>query len=476
MKPGEYSQYDAMGLADLVQSGAVTAAEVFAAAVQAIEQVNPELNAMASGPWAAALDYRTDGRFAGVPFALKDIGCHAKGVAMRLGSRLSGPGISFDTESFLVSKFRSAGLAILGLTTTPEFGSSPTTESLAYGPTRNPWDLTRSPGGSSGGAAVLVAAGALPMAHASDGGGSIRIPASANGLVGLKPSRGRVSHGPDFQDSFSSFAAEFAVTRTVRDCARLLDAVAGFVPGDKFAIRDPERPWSDELDAPASRLRIAVDTTSWSGVRVDADIVSAVEATGRTLESLGHSVESAPLSLDWDEFIAALIPLWFADSSEAIRSVSELSGLPPSAETLEHTVLASHEYGQRLTLEELASARRSMNSIIRTAARFIEEWDVVITPTQASPPLPLGFFNANDPALDAAGWIRHALSLCCYTPLFNATGTPALSVPVGWTEAGLPIGVQLAAPMCREDTLINLGRQLKIAMPWSSRQPTVHVR
>jgi amidase len=474
MQLTEYAALDATALAELIRRREVSGPEVYAAALEAIDAVNGELNAVAGGPWERPLDHAADGPFAGVPFVLKDLGPHPQGVPTMSGSRLSGDGVVHAHESFLIRRFRETGLAVAALTTVPELGQNASSEALVHGPTRNPWDLTRSSGGSSGGSAALVAAGAVPAGHASDGGGSIRIPAAFTGLVGLKPSRGRISPGPDSQEPGWGVAVEGVVTRTVRDSAALLDAVAGAMPGDKFAIRDPLRPWSQEVGADAERLRVALHSDSWSGTQVDPEVADATEAVGRRLEQLGHHVERATPRLDWDPFMRAVVTLFAAALIEAVDALAAASGLRPGPDTLERTTFASYERGKTVTALEIGLAMRTMNEVTRTVGDFFTEWDLLVTPTVSVPPLPLGYLDADDASLDADGWLRRIFDVCSFTPLFNCAGTPALSLPLGSTSSGLPIGVQLAAPMCGEDVLIRAGSQLEEAMPWQDRRPDVH--
>jgi amidase len=475
VKVAEYSRYDALGLAELVRRGDVTAAELHSVAIEAIEAVNPQIHAIADGPWEKPLGHGEDGAFAGVPFALKDLGCHASGVPIRVGTRLSGDGIRATSESHLVQRFREAGLAIVATTTTPELGFSLTTEAVAYGaPTRNPWDLDRSPGGSSGGSAALVASGAVPVAHASDGGGSIRIPAAMSGVVGLKPSRGRTSDGPDFQEVLEGIATEFLVSRTVRDCAAALDAAAGAMPGDKFQVAPPERPWLEEVTRTPRRLRIAVNVESWSPQPVDADVAEVVNAVGRKLEELGHDVEAATPRFDWDSFVVAETALFSAWNADVVESMSKETGIVPGPESLEATTLAAYRFGREMTMFQLGDARRAVNAIVRQVTGFLSGYDLLVTPTTNVPAFAIGELNGNDPSLGVEGWVRQIFSLASFAPVFNWTGTPAISLPLGTTSEGLPVGVQLAAPMCDEATLFAVGAELERAMPWSDRTPKVH--
>jgi amidase len=283
----EYSRYDATGLVGLIKSGQITREEVQAAAIDAVTLANTSLHACVEGPWERPLDADPQGPFAGIPFAIKDILCHAAGVPVHMGSRALAEGLNFDDDTILMARFRRAGLGVVCTTKTPEFALNATTEPVLGGPVRNPWDATRSPGGSSGGSAALVVCGALPLAHASDGAGSIRIPACYTGTVGLKPSRGRVSMGPDVQEAFNACVAEFAITRSVRDTAALLDAVHGNHPGEKYSAPLPARRYVDELAAGPRRLRVAVCADSWTDAVVHPDVAAAVESTASLLSDLG---------------------------------------------------------------------------------------------------------------------------------------------------------------------------------------------
>ncbi|MGV9746671.1 amidase [Rhodococcus zopfii] len=471
----EYSAQDATALAKMVSAGEVTAYELAVLATNGINAVNEKINAVATGPFGSPLDYALDGRFAGVPFVIKDLVCHAMGVPTRMGTRMLADGITPPADTHLMERFRAAGLATLASSTTPEFGYNANTEALVYGPTRNPWDTSRSAGGSSGGSAALVAAGAIPMAHANDGGGSIRIPAAVNGLVGLKPSRGRVPLGPDLDsNALSGKAIEFAVTRSVRDAAALLDEVAVSYPGDRFVIAPPERPWSQEVGADPGTLRIALHTDTWSGTSVDPEIVAAVEQVARTLEDAGHHVERATPTFDWDEFLEATAKAWAAFLSESVAGVEAMTGTKAGPENLEATTWACVQYGRKLSTLEMAAANATFNVVSREVGRFFQSYDVLLTPTTNHPAMELGYLDANAD-LDALSWTRRIFGAFSFTPLFNTTGTPAISLPLAESREGLPIGVQLAGPMCSESMLIRIAAQLETAMPWARRRPAVHV-
>lgn len=471
----EYSAQDATGLAAMVAAGEVTADELATLATEGIKAVNEQINAVASGPFDSPLDYASDGTFAGVPFVIKDLVCHAEGVPTRMGTRMLADGLTPPSDTHLMERFRGSGLATVASTTTPEFGYSANTEALVYGSTRNPWDTSRSPGGSSGGSAALVATGAVPVAHANDGGGSIRIPAAVNGLVGLKPSRGRVPIGPDVDgNALSGMAIEFAVTRSVRDAAVLLDEVAVSFPGDRFIIAPPERPWAQEVGADPGTLRIALHTDTWSGTAVDPEVVAAAEQVARTLEEAGHYVERATPTFDWDEFLEATAKAWAAFLAESVAGVEAMSGKTAGPDNLEATTWACVQYGRSLSVLEMAAANATFNAISREVGQFFQSYDVLLTPTTNHPAMELGYLDANAD-LDALGWTRRIFEAFSFTPLFNTTGTPAISLPLAESRGGLPIGVQLAGPMCSESMLVRLAAQLETAMPWASRRPGVHV-
>ncbi|GAA3184777.1 MULTISPECIES: amidase [Streptomyces] len=469
----EYAALDATALAAVIASGEVTADEVAALATEAIARVDKELNAVAEGPFDRPLDHAADGRFAGVPFAIKDLVCHAAGVPTRMGTRLLGDGYVPAADTHLMERFRAAGLATLAVTTTPELGFNGNSEALAYGSTRNPWHTAHSAGGSSGGAAVLVATGAVPLAHANDGGGSIRVPAACNGLVGLKPGRGRVPSGPDGAEGLYGMGAELAVTRTVRDTAALLDEVAVSYPGDPFVIAPPARPWAQEVRADPGRLRIAVHTESWAGSYVDPEVARAVEETARVLEAAGHRVEHGTPSLTWEALLHANTVLWSSSLAGSVAWIEALTGATAGPENLERTTWSCVEYGRRVDAVTLGTALTTLNTVSREVGRFFTEYDLLLTPTLNTPAPPLGHLDANAD-LSAFEWTARIFDACSFTSLFNQTGTPAISLPLAMSAQGLPIGVQLAGPACSEAMLLRVAAQLEKAMPWADRRPAVH--
>jgi amidase len=417
-----------------------------------------------------------------VPFLIKEILLHAKGVRCEMGSKLA-QGFVPDADTELMARFRRAGLVLVGTTQTPEFGYNPTTEPRAFGPVHNPWDLGRSPGGSSGGSGAVVAAGVVPVAHANDGGGSIRIPASWNGLVGLKPSRDRVPSGPDYGDPLCGLACEFVLTRSVRDAAAMLDAVAG---PDVDAVAGPDvgapghpvppaRPYREEVATPPGRLRIAWTATPASGARVDPECEKAVHETVRLLESLGHTLIEDRPHFDWSAFLEKVHVIWTAFAATSIDFTVAASGRKLEPDNLEAVTLACYEDGKRYSAADLINAMAHGNMASRQVGVFFEKADALITPTIARPPAPLGEINQDRGGVTAKEWTLQVFSYAPFTPLFNTTGQPAISLPLHWSASGLPIGVQIAGRFGDEATLLRLAAQLEQARPWAPKRPPTHV-
>ncbi|WP_233455130.1 amidase [Paenibacillus elgii] len=477
MKLSEYSSYDGLGLAELVKRGEVTPRELTALASEAIRLVNPQLNVMAVSMQEQAEkeseSVLPDGPFAGVPFLTKDSTLHAAGVPLNSGSRL-GEGMVYPYDSELMRRFRQAGLVTLGSTTAPEFGFNATTEAVLYGPTRNPWNPERSPGGSSGGSAAAVAAGIVPFAHANDGGGSIRIPASCNGLVGLKPTRGRTPNGPDSGEVLSGLGVQFAVTKTVRDAAALLDAVAGPDPGAYAWAERPGRPFSVEAAAAPGRLRIAWTAKPLSGTPVDAECLRVLHETVSLCEELGHELVEASPEVDYEALFVATMNIWAANTCHGIERLAKALNRTPSERNLEATILKAYQHGASLSAHDLLTAIDISAKASRSVGRFFEQVDVLLSPTIASPPLPLGVLNANDPEIDVRRWTEQVFTHAPFTSLFNTTGQPAISLPLGWSADGLPIGMQFAGRFADEATLLQLASQLEAARPWNHKRPGIH--
>ncbi|MFG1708181.1 amidase [Nonomuraea sp. M3C6] len=469
MELHEYARYDAVGIRNLIRAGEVTADEVEAAARRALTVANAKVNGLALPVFAPALDHAEDGPFAGVPFLIKDHGPVAEGVPFFLGSRsLQGVVAQHDTD--LMARFRAAGLVTLGLTTVPEMCVSLSTESVRFGPTRNPWDLDRGAGGSSGGAAALVAAGAVPVAHASDGAGSIRVPASCCGLVGLKPSRGRVTSGPDLGEPMLGMAYEFALTRTVRDAAHLLDAVQGPGIGDKYTAPPPRRPYADEIGTDPGRLRVAVTTKAWSGAVVDGQVAAAAVRVGRELEQLGHTVSEAGPLVDWDAVMQASVA-----EGVAVASMLLLAPRQPDPARMEAVSRQFLQVAREYTGLDLLAAGNAQNRVTRSVSAFFTEYDLLVTPTLGRLPAPHGTLRYDDPSHTMTSWLRALSDYGPFSVVFNITGQPAISLPLGQSENGLPIGVQIVAAYGREDLLFQIAAHLEQSMPWKDRTPPVFV-
>ncbi|MCO1656135.1 amidase [Pseudonocardia humida] len=474
MRIDEYTAHDATALAGLIRDGQVSAAEVHEAAAAAIDAVSGELNAVVGERFAEPLAHDPAGPFGGVPFAIKDLIIHAEGVRQRAGTRLLGEGVPMPGDTYLMARFRAAGLATMAVTATPELGFNASTEPVSTGAVHNPWDTTRSPGGSSGGSAALVAARALPVAHANDGGGSIRIPAAACGLVGLKPTRGRTTVGPDYADPLLGLGIEFALTRTVRDCAGLLDAVHGSEPGDRYLLPAPVTPFAAAARDGSRPLRIAVRTTPLSGTgSVDPECVAAVRRVADALAGLGHTVVEAAPALDAGAFDEANLVAWCSFLADGVDGLAAALGVTPGPDTLEATTLACVEHGRTLSASDIYAADRVFNATTRAVAAFHQEHDVLLTPTTCAPNTALGHLDADDPGLDARGWYHRIFAFAGFTALSNVTGMPAISLPLAVSERGWPIGVQLAAGTAQEATLLALAGDLERALPWADRTPAV---
>lgn len=476
----EYARFDGLKLAELVRKKEVKAGELVELALKAIEKVNPELNAVigliienSSKINEANLP---DGPFKGVPFLIKDLVVHAAGVRCDSGSRLM-ENVVLDYDTELMARFKKTGLVTIGRTNTPEFGLNVSTEPVLHGPSKNPWDTSKTTGGSSGGSSAAVAARIVPWAHANDGGGSIRIPASCCGLVGLKPTRGRVSLGPDFAEAVLGLAIEHVVTRTVRDSAAMLDAIHGPAVGDPYIIAPPPRPYFDEVAASPGNLKIAFTSTGWDKSKSDPVCIEAVEETAKLLGSLGHIVEEAAPQFNYEALLNAAIPAWTGWVAGAVEMTRLLLGREPSAENLEATSWACYQHGlKNVSGLDVLSSLAVFNQVNRTVGAFMQDYDVLLTPTLPAPPVELGYYNANDKTLDAKGWIdKLFFGFAKFTGLFNITGQPAISLPLHQSKAGLPIGLHFVGRWGDESTLIRLAGQLEQAKPWIDRKPAVSI-
>lgn len=461
---------DATGQAALVASGDVSPRELVEAAIERIEALDGPINAMTYRTFdearAQADGPLPDGPFRGVPFLLKDLNAHMAGMPLSNGNvALRDAGYRSSTDTTLVARFRAAGLVVCGRTNSPEMGTVPVTEPVAWGPTRNPWDLDRTAGGSSGGAAAAVAAGMVPFAHASDGGGSIRIPAACCGLVGLKPSQGRISTGPYRAET--GLGVELAVSRSVRDTAALLAAVTGPGVGDSVIAPEPPIGYLDALTCDTGRLRIGVLAHHPTGGAIEADCVAAAESAGRMLEALGHSVEYAfPDALGDADGAARFMALWSVGAAINLAAYGELLGRPLSRDEVEPMNWAQAEFAQRMTGVDYAAALAAVADFRRRCLSWwAEGFDLLVTPTTAQVSPMIGEHD-NDPGSPMEP-LRRAAEWVVFTPPFNTSGQPAISLPLHRTASGLPVGVQLVADYGREDLLISVAARLEAAHPWA---------
>jgi len=470
---------DATAQAALVRDGSVTPSELVDAALARIDRVNPQLNAVihrrderARAEAATA----PDGPFRGVPVLVKDLDGTLAGEPVHLGNRLLRDlRHSGDHDSYLFAKLRAAGCVIVGKTNTPELGLLPTTEPLAYGAARNPWDVARSPGGSSGGSAAAVAAGVVPFAHAGDGGGSIRIPASACGLFGLKPTRGRVSLGPDDGEAWAGLVVRHVITRSVRDSAAVLDVLAGEMPGDPYAAAPPARPFTDEIGVDPGHLRIGCLSVRSPAelVEVDGACIDAAHDAQVLLEQLGHTVEGAyPPALDDIALLVHFTTVLAVSTAYDLRKLAAIAGRELIADDVEPYTWMQAELGRVITADAYVEAVDALRAWSRRVAHWWDRsgngFDLLLTPTMAKPPAPLGEIRGDD----AEGALLAAAPYAAFTLPFNVTGQPAMSVPLHWSD-GLPVGVQLVAASGREDVLLRVAAQLEAARPWADRRPPV---
>jgi amidase len=465
---------DATAQAGLIRSGEASPRELTEAAIERIEALNGELNAVIHPLFEKALATEpADGPFRGVPFLLKDLACHSAGDPMHEGmGLLKRIGWVEEEDTWLARRFREAGFVFLGKTNTPELGILPTTESTAYGPARNPWDTTRSTGGSSGGSAAAVASGMVPIAHASDGGGSIRIPASCCGLVGLKPSRGRVSMAPEWGDFMSGLVTELAVTRSVRDAAAVLEWVADPPPGEPYYAPDRTRPYTDEVGADPGRLRIGLMTRPPGGqFEAHPDCVAGAEATARLLESLGHAVEAAyPQALDDPGYIEKFLVRWTSGVDFNLRYWERRTGQEIGPDDVEPVTWALADQGRSHSAAAYLEAMEYAQAVARDGANWWTDHDLLLTPTLALPPAEIGEIGNGDEENPLMPIVR-ATPYAIFTAGFNSSGQPAISLPMHWSEDGLPIGIQLVAAYGREDLLLRVAAQLEQAQPWAERRP-----
>jgi amidase len=491
----EYDRYDGLGLAELVRTKEVTAAELLDEAITRIDRVNPRINAIVYKLYERArkqvAEGVPDGPFAGVPFLIKDLLCALTGEPLQCGSRMYRDYRPTE-NSELVNRYLATGAVIAGKTNTPELGLTPVTEPVAFGPARNPWDTSRTTGGSSGGSGAAVAARIVPMAGGGDGGGSIRIPSSACGIFGLKPSRGRTPTGPFESEGWAGFAVEHVLTRSVRDSATMLDAVSGDYPGDFHGLPKPASPFADEVGKDPGKLRIAMATKPLLPSNVHPDCIKAVRDTAELLTELGHEVIEADPVFDGRAFSMAFLTIIAGQTSAGIRKAEKLTGRSAGRDDFEQRTWLTAQLGDAFRAGEYVTALGEVHAMAREIHRFTGDYDVILNPTLAMPPQPHGFLDAKGPlailesilvrlpvakllkdgpvfeqtAADVFGFIP-------WTPVYNATGQPSMSVPLHWNDAGLPIGSMFTSKLRDEATLFRLAAQLEQARPWADKKPPV---
>ncbi len=467
---GDLAFMPAIEQAGLIRAKELSPVDLVGEYARRIEELDPTINAYVTLVLDRALEQAREAEarvgtdedlppFHGVPIAIKDL-TETAGIRTTYSTK-SAAELVPDVDAHVVKRIKRAGFIILGKTNTPEFGFPPVTESELNGICRNPWDTDRTPGGSSGGAAAALAAGMMPVAHGSDGGGSVRIPASCCGLFGIKPARGRISMGPMLGEAAQGLATSGALGRTVRDAAALLDVMSGYETGDPYWAPEPERPFVDEVGTDPGPLRIGLSTQTANGVPVDPICVEAVQDAARLLESLGHRVEEAsPEVGDADEVTGSFITL-FQSSTSLWQGLIDL-------ETVEPLTRALAENNAGTSATEYVNAVVALHALSRKVVAFWDDYDLLLTPTLAMPPVPVGWiFEEEDPW---AQLIRCGMFVP-FTPPFNITGQPAVSVPLFWSGEGLPIGVQLAGRPADEATLIRVSAQLEEARPWADRRP-----
>ncbi|MDR3514190.1 MAG: amidase [Azospirillaceae bacterium] len=472
MTEDDYLTFDGIGLAQAIAAGEVSPEEALDAALARLDAVDPTINAVVLRAEAFARARLRDGvgtgPFAGVPFLVKDLSLPIAGLTQTSGSAFF-KGYVPNFDSTLAERQQAAGLVVIGRTASTELGLGPVTETRVYGPCRNPWDPSRQTGGSSGGSAAAVAAGIVPLAHATDGGGSIRMPAAHCGLFGLKPSRGRLPAGPFAGEAWNGLAVPHVVTRSVRDSAAMLDATAGPAPGDPYAAPGAGGPFLPQVGRDPPSLRIALSTTAPHGGPVHREVRAAVEAAGQLLESLGHVVEVAAIEVDLEAFYRHYWLIAGANVAVAVSARAQVLGRQPGPDDLEPATRAILERAGSASAEDFTRAVQWAHSFGRRVGAFFTQWDVALTPVLTNPPLPVGSL-----AMGTADFATYDAMLQAerpFTAVYNMSGAPAMSVPLAWTASGLPIGVHFGAAIGREDLLFRLAGQLERSAAWSYRRP-----
>lgn len=476
MKAQEYVKYDGIGLAELIAKGEVSVSEVADAATAAINATNPEILAVVES-WNGEVpsEARKESPLYGVPFLIKDLAVVMNGKKNELGSKLA-EGLVMDFDSTLMTRYKQAGLVTLGRTTTPEFAISTTSEARFVGPSRNPWNLDYNCGGSTGGSASAVAAGMVPLSHATDGGGSIRVPASVNGIFGLKPTRGRVSNGPHIDEVWSGLVSQLGLSRTVRDSAAMLDAISIPAVGEPYYTALPAESFLSSASKDPKALKIGLMIEPTNGGKTNPVVANAVSKTAKLLESLGHKVEAVKFDsgVGWEAFVHANAQFWTLNTASWVEFIASITGRPINEEYLERATLVVHEYGMKVSGMDIMGALATRNTVSRNLGAYFEKYDVLMTPTAPDLPLKIGQYNLIQDEVDGLGWINHVFTQSPFTALANIAGTPSMSVPSGYDEATkLPIGAMYTAKFGTDSTLFSLAGQIERAAPWVGRTPQV---
>jgi amidase len=474
MSLSNYSSYDGLGLAALVKAGEVSPAELTEAAIERIERHNGALNAVVYKAYdearKVAADALPDGPFRGVPFLIKDLGVSVAGWPKSHGSRFARDVVDAE-DSGLVRRYRNSGAVFLGKTNTPEYGITGTTESGHLGPCRNPWNPDHIAGGSSGGSASAVAAGIVPLAHASDGLGSIRIPAACCGLVGLKVTRDRNPNLPDGYDYAYGLVVDHVVSRTVRDSAAMLDVTGLPEPASPYPAPPKDRPYMEEIERSPGRLKIAWSAETPSGRPIDPVVEAALHRTAETLKALGHEVVEKGLGIDYRAMYAAMGPISGANFAAGMKRLIERVGREPEPDELEPLTWASLKGGRKVTGEQALWGLQQLRMINRQTLALFETFDVYLTPVMGTPPPPIGYIDPVN--LSPRDVNRRQGEVFPYTPPFNASGQPSISLPLAWSDQGLPIGMMFTARYADEATLFRLAAQLEKEIPWKDRRPPI---
>jgi amidase len=471
----EYASFDGLTLGRMVRDREITPHELMEAAIARAEKQNPKLNAIVFKDYDRALrtarDHTPgDAPFEGVPLLLKDIMGDCAGMPTRSACAFI-PATPLPTDAEVVARYKRAGFIPFAKTNAPELGIPPVTESRLYGAARNPWNLERTPGGSSGGSAAAVAAGIVPVAHGNDGGGSIRIPAACCGLVGLKPTRGRISLAPNLGDILGGLVVEHVLSRTVRDSAAALDATAGPMPGDPYFPPAPSVPYLSEASTPPKRLRIAFSTENPLGGSFHEDCVEAARSAAKLCAQLGHEVEEAAPQLNYQVLAQLFDTIYAAGVALSIDAAQMLTGAEPAPERFETFTWNLYQRGKQVSASQYLVAQSLLQQAARQFAAFFESHDVFVTPTLGQPPLKIGTIDFMSPATTLLDEKIVNFAVAC--PVYNITGQPAISLPLHWNREGLPVGVMFGGRYGDEAGLLQLAGQLEQAQPWIHRKPPI---